>query len=229
MFIISEISPQFHGNIAIAEQMILQSKLGGADAIKVQLYGETTFGIERSYLAMKFDELKHLKEFADRLNIPLFATGFDMERLSWCKVLDMPYYKIAARMHKENPDLVREILSLRKPTFISVPEDYPLDNFVKVENGIYLHCVLKYPTRLDEFSIPDFKNGFFDGISDHSIGVAGALYAAAHGANYLEKHFTLGYADQRLTEQAHVGAMTFSDLQLIKNISLNFSQIPARK
>jgi len=33
MFIISEISPQFSGNVEVAEQMILQSKIAGANAI----------------------------------------------------------------------------------------------------------------------------------------------------------------------------------------------------
>ena len=50
MFIISEISPQFGGRVEEAEQMILQSKMAGADAIKVQLYTETQFGEEESIL-----------------------------------------------------------------------------------------------------------------------------------------------------------------------------------
>ena len=57
MFIISEISPQFSGNIEVAEQMILQSKLAGANAIKVQLYTEDQFGSERAYLSMPFEQL----------------------------------------------------------------------------------------------------------------------------------------------------------------------------
>jgi sialic acid synthase SpsE len=228
MFIISEISPQFHGNLAIAEQMILQSKFGGADAVKVQLYGETAFGIERAYLSLKFDELKQLKEYADKINIPLFATAFDSDRLGWCMDLDLPYLKIAARMHKESPDLIDAILSKNKPLFISVPSDYPLEKVVKVDNAVYFYCVSKYPTRLDEFSIPDFKDSIFKGISDHSIGFSGALYAAAHGAKFLEKHFTLNIAEQRSAEQAHLGAMSLNDLQQIKNISSQFEMISAQ-
>ena len=53
MFIISEISPQFSGKVEVAEQMILQSKLAGADAIKVQLYTDVQFGAERAYLSMR--------------------------------------------------------------------------------------------------------------------------------------------------------------------------------
>jgi sialic acid synthase SpsE len=48
MFVISEIFPQHGGSMAVAEQMILQSKLAGADAIKVQLYTATQFGAERA-------------------------------------------------------------------------------------------------------------------------------------------------------------------------------------
>jgi sialic acid synthase SpsE len=226
MFVISEISPQFHGNIAIAEQMILQSKLAGADAVKVQLYGESDFGIERAYLSMKYDQLKHLKEFSDRLNMPFFATAFDEERLEWCIDLDFPYLKVAARMHKESQDLIEKIISKNKPLFISVSSDFPVEKVVKVKNAVYLYCVSKYPTRLDEFTLPNFHNSLFNGISDHSIGMAGAVYAGAHGAKYLEKHFTLHIGDQRITEQAHVGAMTVDDLKLIKTLTSQFELIP---
>ena len=61
MFIISEISPQFSGKVEVAEQMILQSKLAGANAIKVQLYTETQFGAERAYLSMSYSDLERLK------------------------------------------------------------------------------------------------------------------------------------------------------------------------
>ena len=105
MFIISEISPQFGGDQKVAEQMILQSKLAGANAIKVQLYTEDQFGLERAYLSMSFEQLKQLKEFSDSLNIPLFATPFNFERLDWCLKLELPFLKVAARMHQEMPEL----------------------------------------------------------------------------------------------------------------------------
>ena len=67
MFIISEISPQFSGKIEVAEQMILQSKIAGADAIKVQLYTESQFGSERDYLSMSYQDLERLKKFSDSI------------------------------------------------------------------------------------------------------------------------------------------------------------------
>ena len=225
MFIISEISPQFSGNIEVAEQMILQSKLAGANAIKVQLYTEDQFGSERAYLSMPFEQLKRLNEFAKNLNIPLFATPFTSDRLDWCLELKLPYLKVAARMHLEMPELVKEIMAQNIKTFVSIPSDLNPNELKKYDHATYLYCVVKYPTRVDEFSMPDFKNSCFEGISDHTLGNSGALYASAHGATYLEKHFTLQHSHQYVTEQAHLGSMDVNDLSLIKNISKEFEII----
>lgn len=225
MFVISEISPQFSGITEVAEQMILQSKLSGADAIKVQLYTDTQFGSERAYLSMPFEQLKRLKKFADNLNIPLFATPFTEERLEWCIELKLPFLKVAARMNLEMPQLVEKILSYKIPTFVSLPSDYDFKKVKKQDHAIYLYCVVKYPTRVDEFSMPDFQNSLFSGISDHTLGISGALYASAHGAKYLEKHFTLQHSFQFETEKAHLGAMTMEELKAIKNTSREFEII----
>jgi sialic acid synthase SpsE len=225
MYVISEIAPQFGGVAEVAEQMILQSKLAGADAVKVQLYTETQFGAERSYLSMPFEQLKRLKQYADNLNMPLFATPFTMERLDWCMELKLPYLKVAARMHRESPDLVKAIMDKNIPTFVSVPEDYDVKDLKKYDHATYLYCILKYPTRLDEFSMPDFKNSIFAGISDHTLGNAAALFASAHGATYLEKHYTLRNSFQFETEKAHLGAMTMEDLMQIKNTAKEFEML----
>lgn len=225
MFVISEIFPQHSGDLEVAEQMILQSKLAGANAIKVQLYTATQFGAERAYLELGFDGLKRLKEYADRLNIPLFATPFTFDRLDWCVDLKLPFLKVAARMHKESPDLVEKIMSHRIPTFVSIPSDYDVNLVKKYDHAIYLYCIVKYPTRVDEFSMPDFGNSIFSGISDHTLGISGALYASAHGAKYLEKHFTIKHSFQFETEKAHLGSMDMEELRQIKVVSREFEMI----
>jgi sialic acid synthase SpsE len=225
MFITSEIFPQHGGDLAVAEQMILQSKIAGADAVKVQLYTDTQFGAERAYLELKKDGLKRLRDYAQALGIHLFATPFTFERLEWCLELDLPYLKVAARMHRESPELTAAIMACNKPTFVSIPSDTPVDEIQLYDHGIYLYCVVKYPTRLDEFSMPDFNTSIFAGISDHTLGNSGALYAAAHGARYLEKHFTLRKSMQRETEKAHLGSMDMADLMEIKNTAYEFEMI----
>ena len=99
------------------------------------------------------------------------------------------------------------------------------DDIIKFDHSIYLYCVVKYPTRVDEFSMPDFQNSIFQGISDHTLGNAGALYASAHGAKYLEKHFTLRKSFQYETEKAHLGSMDMQDLMDIKNTAFEFERI----
>ena len=225
MFIISEIFPQHSGNIKVAEQMILQSKIAGADAVKVQLYEANQFGAERAYLELDYKNLEHLKTFSDAVNIDLLATPFTLERLEWCTELKLRYLKVPSRMHTENPDLVHKILDKKITTFVSVPENYDPNKLKIVNHAVYLYCIPRYPVKLDEVTLPDFNHSIFKGISDHTLGYSVALYASAHGAQYLEKHFTLSHSFQKETEKAHLCAMTIEELSLIKIISTEFEII----
>lgn len=229
MFIISEISPQFSGEIAVAEQMILQSKIGGANAIKVQLYDHDQFDPPKppSHNMTK-EELKHLRDYADSLGIDLFATPFQSKFLDWCVDLDLKYMKVAARMHVGFPELTRDIMALGKPTFVSIPADMPqadVDNIEVVDHATYLYCVVKYPTLVEEFQMPDFGSTRFEGISDHTLGNSAALFASAHGATYLEKHFTLRKSFQQDGEKAHLCSMDLEDLREIKNTAEEFERL----
>ena len=227
MFIISEIAPQFGDDLDLAEQMILQSKLAGAHAAKVQLYPTDLFTDNPAqYLRdreLSFDDFKRLKEYGDKVDLPVFATAFTNEMLAWCIDVKQKYYKIAARTHRENPELVEKILAQKERVFVSLPSDYDV-NVIQVQNNCtYMHCVVQYPTMLEDMIIPDFNNSIFDGISDHSIGVSVALAATARGATCLEKHFTVSHALQRSNEKAHVGAMDRQQLEQIAILSKKFA------
>ncbi len=229
MFIISEIAPQFGNDLDLAEQMILQSKLAGAHAAKVQLYPADLFSDSPSdYLRsreLNFDDFKRLKDYGDKVGIPVFATAFTEEMLSWCVDLKQKYYKIAARTHRENPDLVEKILAQNERVFVSVPSDLDPKEVQVQDNCTYMHCVVQYPTLLEDMIIPDFNNSIFDGISDHSIGISAALCAAARGATCLEKHFTVSHALQRSNEKAHVGGMDRHQLEQIASLSKEMARL----
>lgn len=227
MFIISEISPQFSGDLRTAEQMILQSKLGGAEAVKVQLYDPEQFNKPASH-KLEYEEMEHLRDFGDHHGIPVFATAFNAKYLDWCLKLDLKYLKVAARMHEGFPELTRDILSLGKTTFVSIPADMPNDQVEAMpvlDHAIYLYCVVKYPTLVEEFEMPDFQQTRFTGISDHTLGNAAALFASAHGATYLEKHFTLRKSFQRTGELAHLCSMDQQDLAMIKDTATEFETL----
>ena len=76
-----------------------------------------------------------------------------------------------------------------------------------LKNIIYLYCVSKYPTALTELEMPDFKNSFFSGFSDHTIGISACLYAVSKGAVYLEKHYSNNKSMNIDTQMAHVCSM----------------------
>ena len=61
--IISEIHPQHHGSMSEIKRMVLQSKIGGADAVKVQLYSsKNIWGDEsRDYISITKPELKEIE------------------------------------------------------------------------------------------------------------------------------------------------------------------------
>ena len=231
MFIISEIAPQFGTDLEVAEQMILQSKLSGASAAKVQLYPANLFSSNPDqYLIdreLSFDGFQRLVEYGNRIGLPVFSTAFTDETLDWCIEVNQSYYKVASRQHGENPELVDRILSLNKPTFVSIPNTLDPNSVKRVSHAVYLYCVAQYPTLLEDMTVPEKFVDVFDGLSDHSLGISAALLASTRGCRYLEKHFTLNHALQRSNEKAHLGAMDAQQLKQIKDLSMEFELLLA--
>ena len=165
LVIISEIHPQFLGSISELKRMILQSKIGGADYVKVQLYSSQKLfnNSDREYLEISRKELKEIKSFSDSHGIGLTASIFDEERLDWCDELNFDFYKIASRTLIDNPALCKKIISTKKTTIVSLGMyDYSKGKPFSDENVQYLYCVSKYPTQLYDLNMPDFKKSSFD-------------------------------------------------------------------
>lgn len=224
MFIISEIFPQHSGSLELAKRMINHSYLAGANAVKFQLVQSNMFstdGFDRKYNELTFEELEELVNFSKKIGIEPFATAFTNETLEWCLKLDLKYLKIPARMHFENPKLVNDILKVNsKLIFVSIrPNELEKIQIKKTDNLIFLSCISNYPTILPEMFIPDFKKSIYDGISDHSLGIAAALKSCSLGAKYIEKHFSLNKNLQKITEKGHLGSMDFNDLVNLKNLT----------
>jgi sialic acid synthase SpsE len=223
VYLISELHNQYSGDLHTAEQMILQSKMAGAHAVKVQLFDATRlYGTEeRSYLSLTYDETKELQAYAKQLRIDFFASFFDEERLEWCLKLDLPILKIASITVERYPDLCERAVRTGKRVLMSLGKwDWKTRGLpFQAPNVEYLYCVAKYPALLEDIDLPDFRDSAFVGFSDHTIGTAASLYAIARGAQVIEKHFTLGHELQKSTEQAHAGGMTFGELAQIRVFS----------
>lgn len=236
-YIISELHGQYGGKMASAEQMILQSKFGGADAVKVQLYSpdfdpKSLNGDKPGdYLSLTFDELKRLKEYADMLHIDFFASFFDEERLDWCLELNFPILKIANWVSVNKRDLAEKAMKTGKPVIMSINNDIitkegkPFD----APNMHYLYTESLYPGMIEELKMPDFNNSFVEGFSDPTAGITAVAYALAHGAKIIEKHFTLDISWQKTKEKAHFGAMNYEQLQQIRVLARGMDIIANKK
>ena len=221
--IISEIHPQHYGSMNEIKRMILQSKLGGADIIKVQLYdSEKLWGdSKRKNLDISQDELSEINEFCQMHGIELSASIFDLKRVDWCEKLNFKTYKIASRSVQDK-ELCEKILSLNKKTIISLgmydyeKKDLP---YGKKENTYYLYCVANYPTKLEDIKMPDFDKSFFDGFSDHTVGIGACLYALSRGATIIEKHYSNNKSMNINISPGHTGSMNLNELEQIRDLS----------
>lgn len=219
VIIISEIHPQNMGSISEAERMILQSKLNGADYVKVQLYSsEKLFNNkDREYIEYTRKEFKHLVNYSRNIGIEMFASVFDEERLEWCEDENIKIHKIASRT-VDDKKLCEKIISTGKPVIFSLGmydyknKEVPFEN----KNIKYLYCVSKYPTSLTDIEMPDFQNSIFDGFSDHTIGTSASIYAISKGAKIIEKHFSLNKSQNISTQMGHVCSMDSDDLREIR-------------
>jgi len=223
MKIISEIGINHNGDFRKIEELIRQSAIGGADYAKFQLYDSMrVFGDDsRKKNEFTFQQVRQIKDMCDVHGIEFFASVFDEEKIDWCEALDVNLYKIASRTVVKEPELCEKIIDTGKLVYVSLGmwENHWLPFGRK--NVKYFNCISKYPT-----SFLDLEKFHFDvdvvGLSDHSYGPAYALYNIAHGAQVVEKHFTL---NKGMKGNDHIGSMDLAELKTIKEYGQQFNNI----
>jgi len=223
VYIVSELCGQWGGSISRAEQMILQSKIAGADAVKVQFYDTYQLPGENrerwEYLSMTHEQLLRLKKFSENLNIDFFASAFDRNRISYLHSIGTNTFKIASMMLEFKFDLCKQSLDMFENIFISLgvwdlnKKGLPFTN----DNVTYFHCVAEYPHSFERaIELMPEKFDEIEGFSDHSVGIDASIEAVKRGARYIEKHFTTDHALQSDTEGAHTCSMNFDELRMLR-------------
>ena len=218
--IICELHPQFYGSMDTLKRMVLQSKIGGASYVKLQLYDTMKIhgDKKRSYIEITEKDFYEINEYCKGIGIELTASVFNEDRIDWCEKIDMKIYKIASRSVQDS-NLCEKIISTKKPVIISLGMyDWEKEGIpYKSENIQYLYCISAYPTMLEKIKMPNFNESFFHGYSDHTLGINACIFAASKGAKIIEKHFSLNKSLQNSTQKAHVCSMDMNELSNLKS------------
>lgn len=165
------------------------------------------------------DEAAHreLQACAREAGILWFSTPFDEEAVDFLDSLDVPAFKVASADMTCSPFL-EHVARKGRPVFLSTGTATlgEVEEAVRVirDSGndqiVLLHCTLSYPCPPEAINLRamvTMREVFPQcpvGLSDHSLGIAVPLAAAALGAAAIEKHFTVdrglaGSPDHRLS------------------------------
>lgn len=144
-----------------------------------------------------------LKEEAEGIGLDFFSTPFDHSSADFLEQLGTVCYKIAS-FELTDLRLLQYVAAKGKPVILStgMAELAEIDEAVRAiratgNNGLaLLRCASAYPAVTDEMNLKTMQNmqEVFQapvGLSDHSLGTAGAVAAVALGAKIIEKHFCL--------------------------------------
>ena len=148
-----------------------------------------------------------LKKTAEEMGLEFFSSPFDLTAVDFLEKMEVSAYKVASFEINDTP-LIRRIARTGKPILISTGIAYMADIELALrtcreegnEKVILLKCTSAYPAPYEEINlrtIPSMRETFdcITGLSDHTLGSAVAVGAAALGARVVEKHLTLRRSD----------------------------------
>ena len=209
-YIIAEIGINHRGDINVAKQLIDSAVRSGVDAVKFQTYiteqrapkGNNEVFKTLKDLELPFEAFKELKEYTKQYDVDFFSTPFDKESVKYLESIGTDLYKIAS-FDIVNHKLLREVAKTGKPVIMSVgmsnlDEIKDAYNILKegTNNIAILHCISSYPTMEKDSNLSNIykiqeKYDCIIGQSDHTNDIKVPIYAAAAGAQILEKHFKI--------------------------------------
>lgn len=244
-YIIAEIGVNHEGSIDLAKRLIDEACEGGAHAAKFQTYkaGKLASRNSPAYwdtaeeptrsqheLFAKYDsfgpaEYRALARHCAARGIDFLSTPFDLEAVELLEPL-VPAFKVASA-DITNVPLLRRVARAGKPVLLSTGAstlaeiEFAVDllRLQGVIDIVLLHCVLNYPTAVDNAQLGMIRvlrrvfPGCVVGYSDHVVPddtISALEVATLLGACVLEKHFT---HDKTRPGNDHYHAMNRDDLR----------------
>lgn len=222
-FVIAEIGINHNGDIRIAKQLIDMAKDCGCNIVKFQkrtidfVYSkeylnsprESHWGViqraQKEGLEFGKSEYIEIDKYCKKLQIPWFASAWDIKSQKFLQQFNLRYNKIASAMIVDE-NFLNEVASEGKYTFISTGMSSLKDISRAVEifhqancSFELMQCVSTYPTDPKDANLSCIKTlrDFFHcdvGYSAHDSGLVISCAAVALGATSLERHITLDRA-----------------------------------
>lgn len=220
-FVIAEAGVNHNGSVDLARRLVGAAADASADAVKFQTFdpdslatataakaayqreagGSTQRDMLRS-LALPISAWRELKEEAESRGLIFMSTPFDAPSLDLLVDLQVSAIKVSSG-DLDNIPLLERIARCDRPVLLSTGMATlgEVATALQALDGarqrtVLLHCVSAYPASAADcnlLAIPTLSAAFGlpVGFSDHTLGIAVAVAAAALGSCVIEKHLTL--------------------------------------
>ena len=241
--IISEIGINHNGSMELCKQLILLSKVAGADYVKIQKrnpdvcvpenqkskirstpWGEMTYLDYKHKIEFSEDQIKELCEFSKKNGIEFFASVWDIDSVNI-----MSKYTKIAKLGSASINDLELCLATRKAfdtviisTGMSTEEE--IDAAVKASQpDVIMHTNSTYPCPVEDLNLryiehmkEKWGNKMEIGYSGHEYGLVTTYAAVAMGATWVERHVTL---DRSMWGSDHLSSIEPDGLiKLVKGI-----------
>lgn len=221
-FIIAEIGINHNGDVNIAKKLITLAAGAGCNAVKFQKrnpemcvplnqrnliretpWGNMTYFDYREKIEFGIEEFTEIDRFCKEINIPWFASAWDVDSVDFIEKFNVPCFKIPSAKLTDD-DLLAYTRKQGRPIILSAGMsslkqlDHAIDVLGK-KDLILLHCCSAYPAASSDLNlrlIPYLKERYDIpvGYSGHETGLPSTIAAVALGACVVERHITLDRA-----------------------------------
>ena len=214
--LIAEIGSVHDGSFGNAVKLMEAAAAAGADAVKFQTHIAEAETLPNAPMPPYFkgeprmeyfrrtgfskDQWRSLSDQARALGVIFLSSPFSVEAADLMEGLGMEIFKIPSG-EVTNIPLLERIAGFRKPVLLSsgMSDWKELDQAVAVlkQGGplVVMQCASAYPCPPEKVGLNVLaemraRYGTAVGFSDHTLGFAAPIAAAALGARVIEKHFT---------------------------------------
>ena len=216
--IISEIGINHNGNMDLAKELIVKSKLSGCDAVKFQkrdiesVYTKeeldtpraspfgTTTREQKEGIEFSIEQYKELEQFSKEQGLDFIISCWDLESLNLVEEnLNVKYHKVASAMATDR-GFLEALNNSGRPVILSVGmcTQEEVDAAVEILDNVeyILACTSTYPTKAEELNlkyIQTLKEKYPSikvGFSNHYNGLDACVGSIVFGAECVEFHIT---------------------------------------